>query len=120
MAKTREELKEALQGLGARGRGKQYPKSLVASLVSYATARGREGATLKGVAEEVGMSWKTLSRWIGERRPAGKARRFQQVQVVAEPPKAEVPTLIVYGARGVRVEGLDFDGVVELLWRVSH
>ena len=116
MEKMREELRQALSTLGPRGRGKPYPKGLMGSLLSYTVARRRQGTTVRAIADELGMSWQTLSRWTGGKKDG---QRFARVEVVTAP-TAVTPTLVVHGPRGLRIEGLDLDGVVELVRRVGE
>ena len=115
MDDTREELRTALSKLGEMGRGKRYPRALLEKMLSYTVARRRQGATLLAVGGELGMNWKTLARWVGERRAAP---RFERVQVAA--PAAAPRTLVVHGPRGLRIEGLDVDGVAELVRRLGE
>jgi transposase len=117
MESVREELKQELSKLGPRGRGRPYPKGLLENLLSYTVARRRQGAKLVEVAAELGMKFHTLSRWLGEKRPAA---RFERVKVVAAPTPPASCTLIVHGPRGLRIEGLDLASVVELVRRVAE
>ena len=64
----------------------------------------------------MGMKSHTLSRWLGEKRPAAG---FERVEVVAAPAPT-VRTPIVHGPRGLRIEGLDLAGVAELVRRVAE
>src|SRR5882672_1715808 len=102
MDDTREELRTALSKLGEMGRGKRYPRVLLEKMLSYTVARRRQGATLLAVGGELGMNWKTLARWVGERKAA---RRFERVEV-AVPVAAAPRAVIVHGPRGLRIEGL--------------
>lgn len=124
MEDAREELRTALSKLGEMGRGKRYPRALLEKMLSYTVARRRQGATLLAVGGELGMNWKTLARWLGER----KAARFERVEVVAPAPATPTPTpvamaafpIVVHGPRGVRIEGLDIDGVAALVRRLGE
>lgn len=118
MEDAREELRTALSKLGEMGRGKRYPRALLEKILSYTVARRRQGATLLAVGGELGMNWKTLARWLGER----KAARFERVEVSAPTPAVTAPMplpIVVYGPRGLRIEGLDVSGVAELLRRLD-
>lgn len=118
MEDAREELRTALSKLGEMGRGKRYPRALLEKMLSYTVARRRQGATLLAVGGELGMNWKTLARWLGER----KAARFERVEVSAPTPAVTAPMplpIVVYGPRGLRIEGLDVSGVAELLRRLD-
>jgi len=118
MDNVREELKLELSKLSPRGRGRAYPKGLLEKLLSYTVARRRQGASIVEVASEVGINFRTLSRWLGER----KTSRFGRVEVVAAPPTtaAGAPTIVVHGPRGLRIEGLDVTAVAELVRRVGE
>jgi hypothetical protein len=61
------------------------------------------------------MNWKTLARWVGERKAAP---RFERVQMASAP--AALPALIVHGPRGLRIEGLDVSSVAELVRRLGE
>jgi len=113
MESTREELQKALATIGARGRGKPYPKGLLEQLVAYTVARRRQGAALLTIGDELGISWKTLARWLSERTGT---RRFKRVQVIA-PSRRDV---IVHGPRGLRMEGLSIEDVAELVRRLGE
>jgi hypothetical protein len=112
MEEQREELRKLLAEIGPRGRGRPYPKGLLEKVLSYTVARRRQGAELLAVGEELGMSWKTLARWLGGKR---KTRRFGRVEVVSPPARA----LTVHGPRGLRIEGLDLEGIAELVQRLG-
>jgi transposase len=117
MDDAREELRTALSKLGEMGRGKRYPRVLLEKMLSYTVARRRQGATLVAVGAEIGMNWKTLARWLGERRSTA---RFERVEVSSPTSVAALPApIIVHGPRGVRIEGLDVGGVAELVRRLD-
>jgi len=86
-------------------------------MLSYTVARRRQGATLLAVGGEIGMNWKTLARWVGERKTAS---RFERVQVAAAPAAIVSASLVVHGPRGLRIEGLDVGGVAELVRRLGE
>ena len=120
MEDMREELKSEVAKLGPRGRGKPYPKGLLEKILSYTVARRRQGAKLVEVAAELGLHDQALSRWLGEKRAS---KRFDRVDVVAAAPVAapSAPSpIVVYGARGVRIEGLELAAVAELIRRVGE
>jgi len=117
MEDVREELKQTLSTLTPRGRGKPYPKGLLEKLLSYTVARRRQGATLLTIGTELGMSWRTLARWTGERK---SKPQFERVAVVAPPSVPPPKGLVVHGPRGLRIEGLDLAAVAELVRRVGE
>jgi hypothetical protein len=116
MENARSELQQELSKLGPRGRGRSYPRGLMGKLLSYTVARRRQGAKLVEVAAELGMKSHTLSRWMGEKRPSAS---FERV-VVATAAPSPARKVIVYGPRGLRVEGLELSEVAELVRRVAE
>jgi len=111
MRATGDRLRRAVEKIGARGRGVPYPKELRGQIVEYTRARRDAGVTLETIGKETGVPWKTLSRWSGaSRRP----KAFRRVEVVS--PAA---VLTVHGPHGVRIEGLDLDGLAQLLRRLG-
>ena len=123
MDNMQEELKSEITKLGPRGRGRPYPKGLLEKILSYTVARRRQGAKLIEVAAELGLHDQALSRWLGEKR---RAKRFDRVEVVAVAPSvaavaaAAASTIVVHGARGLRIEGLELAAVAELVRRVGE
>ena len=112
METTREDLQKALSEIGPRGRGKPYPKGLLEQLVGYTVAKRREGLSIEAIGEDLGMSWRTLARWLGARTTA---RGFRRVEVV----EARRASLVVHGPSGLRIEGLDIEGIAELVRRLG-
>jgi len=86
-------------------------------LLSYTVARRRQGAKLVEVAAELGMKSHTLSRWLGEKKTSTS---FERVEIVASAAAPAARKLVVYGPRGLRVEGLDLAEVAELMRRVAE
>jgi hypothetical protein len=120
MDNMREELRIELSALGPRGRGRAYPKGLLEKLLSYTVARRRQGASIVEVASEVGINFRTLARWLGERK-AGSFGRVEVVAARAATAAAAAPmTIVVHGPRGLRIEGLDLATVAELVRRVGE
>lgn len=85
----------------------------------YARMRQRQGTVRRTIAAELGLNLRTLSNWLDGRG------RFRAVEVIddreavstaSSPPATR---LVVVTPRGLRIEGLDLDGVVALLARVG-
>ena len=91
-----------------------FPSSLQRQLLSYAERRWAEGASTPTVAAEIGVNRHTLAYWRAHQRAGAKLRRVRVVE--SETGSGEV---VVHGPGGVRIEGLDLDGVAELLRRLS-
>jgi hypothetical protein len=82
-------------------------------LIAETQSRRATGKTLEAIGEELGVPWKTLSRWCTEEQKS--ASGFRAVEIVATPSAK----LVVHGPAGLRIEGFDLDGVVELLRRLG-
>jgi len=107
------QIRRAVERLEARGRGIRYPVELKTRLISETQRRRETGATLEAIGEELGISWRTLARWCTEARTS--APGFRSVEVVVAPRS----TPVVHGPHGLRIEGLDLDGIVELVRRLG-
>lgn len=105
-----ETIRKAVTELGGRGRGHAYPKGLRAEIIEYARTRRAAGITLEALGVELGMPWRTIARWL----PAVRAKRFRRIEIVDA--RREV---VVQGPHGLRIEGLDLEGVAELLRRLG-
>ena len=108
------ELRREVDQLPTRGRAKQYPAKLRKKLTAYIRSQRLAGVSVFQLGEQLGMSWRTVSRWTED---MSKRRGFKRV-TVAEPE----PTsggLTVQGRCGVRVEGLQLEQVAELLRRLG-
>ncbi len=115
MESTREELQKALATIERRGRGRPYPRPLLEQLLAYTVARRRQGATLLTIGQELGMSWRTLARWVSERAATSEhGPAFQPVQVASRRPE-----VVVRGPRGIVIEGLDLEDIAELVQRLD-
>lgn len=112
-----EEIRREVGRLTKRGRGSRYPNELKQRLLAYTTERRRAGIKLEAIGAEVGVSWRTLSRWGSEE---GWARRkFRRVEVVTGQAVVARSIVIVHGPCGTRIEGLDLDGVADLLRKLG-
>ena len=96
----------------------RYTDAFRAEVVPFARRRISEGTPVSRVAHDLGLRPRTLILWLG----ASPASKLRPVRVVHEPRSdSEVMSVstdhrpVVVTAAGVRVEGLDLDGVVRLL-----
>jgi hypothetical protein len=105
-----EAIREAISKLGRRGRGNAYPKEFRVEVVAYARARRAAGIPIESIGDELGMPWRTIRRWM----PPVRNKRFRPIEVVEAR-----RDLAVHGPHGLRIEGLDLDGVAELLRRLG-
>ncbi len=108
------ELRRAVEQAGGCGRGKRFPDELKQRMLSYMGARRSAGAKLREIADEVGISWRTVSRWLLHRRV--DRVDFNAVHVAAEQRLADI---VVRGPHGIRVEGLGLDDLAELIRRLG-
>ena len=115
-----------LQARSFENRGKptgtRYSPAFRAAVVRHAHAQVREGVAVSRIARSLGLRPKTLTLWMRD-MPASKLRTVRVVpgerDTRALPSASAVPIaeqrLVVVTPRGVRVEGLDLDGVVQVL-----
>jgi hypothetical protein len=94
-------------------RGKPYSTELRREVTEYLRARIAEGGSPYAVSREIGVSQSSLGRWLrAKRRP----RRPGFVPVaIAEEAVHRSDGIVVHGPGGLRIEGLDVDGLVALL-----
>jgi transposase len=110
------QLREALERAERSGAGRPYPEPLRRAANDYRREREREGASLRQVAAELGVSEASLARWArGREEPVGQ---FRAIEVVAEPVRP-VSAVVVHGPRGLRIEGLSLQELAALIERLS-
>lgn len=116
---TAEELREALGKADRSGTGSPYPDALRQAAVAYHRSRKSEGASVRVVAAELGVSEVTLSRW--SQRQVGSESAFRAIEVVAEPIECArgMGGIVVYGPRGLRIEGLTVQDIVAMFEKLS-
>jgi hypothetical protein len=107
---TLETIRQAVSQLGRRGRGNAYPKKLRAEIVEYARSRRGAAIPIEAIGAELGMPWRTIRRWT----PPVRGKRFRPIEIVET--RRE---FVVHGPHGLRIEGLDIDGVAELVRRLG-
>lgn len=100
-------------GAGTRGR---FTDALRAETLAVLAARKAQGASQDTVAEELGISGWTLSRWKQQAGRAQAGAAFRPVRVVREAaPPTSPGALTVHGPAGLRVEGLTVEWVAALV-----
>jgi transposase-like protein len=105
-------------GQFARGKapnGIRYSAGFRAEVVALVRKRRSEGVALSRLARELGLSPQTLVLWL---RPSPRPA-LRPVRLVTEP-TAEVPEKVserpvLLTANGLRIEGLDVEGLARLL-----
>lgn len=111
-------LRSVLAGM-KRGQGRRYPTEMKHQIRRVAQARRARGESWQAIAKAIGIPHETLRRFAAECDgvAGNSAGAFVPVQLTATPTS---PIALVLTTRaGIRVEGLDIDGVVELVRRLS-
>lgn len=109
-------LRTALATTERTGRGRAYPPSLRAEVLRHARARLAAGEAASAIATDLGLHAATLASWLGLKAQAPAT--FARIEVLAQP-AASAAALIVHTPQGLRIEGLDVDGLVALLRRLG-
>jgi hypothetical protein len=107
-------IRRQVAALGPRGRGARVPEGLREEIGAYARGRLEEGAGLREVAAETGVSPESVRRWAGSTPDEHRDVELLPVQVIGE---AESIVLVAPG--GYRIEGLDIAGAAALLRRLA-
>jgi hypothetical protein len=110
------QLREALAAADRAGAGRPYPPTLRRMAAEYHREREEEGASVRRVAGELGVSEASRVRW--SRTEQERAPGFHAVELVAEPVRRPSGA-VLYGPRGWRVEGLTVAELAELMERLS-
>jgi hypothetical protein len=96
---------------GRRGLSRRYSRGLQQQAADYWRLRQVAGDALRDVAQALGVAPWSLRRWA---RDPG----VRPVQVVRDTAPERSGVVVVLGAEGLRVEGLDLPAIVELLARL--
>jgi hypothetical protein len=115
MQKAASEAERLRREIGERG-GKRgpLPREVRERGKEIARTRARSGATAKAISAELGMSVKTVERWI---EPEGKPAMVPVRVVPQRTRAAESKSVVVTTASGLRIEGLDLDSLCALVAR---
>ena len=100
---------------GRQLQGWRYGAELKSLAVAHCRVRRQSGGSFAEIAEELGVSTLTLSRWL--KAPGSAAAVFRAVEVVAEPESSveiEAGPLCAITPGGLRIEGLMWSQVLEL------
>lgn len=104
-------VRRRVSGLGPRGRGSRIPEDLRDDITAYARKRQADGAGLRQIACETGITYETIRNWLRAPEPGTRAL----VPVAIVPDVVARDTVVVVSPRGYRVEGLDVAGAAALL-----
>ncbi len=102
----------ARENAGRQKNGWRYSQELRALGAEYCRRRRRSGRSLREIAEDLGVSTLTLTRWLEAPAAAG----FRPVEVIPDPElrDQEESTLCALTPGGLRIEGLSWPQVMEL------
>ena len=99
--------------------GTRYSAAFRAEVVIHARGQVRAGVAVSRIARDLGLRPKTLTLWIRDTRVsklrAVRVERAPRPVPAAASVAAAEQRLVVVTPSGVRVEGLDLDGVVHLM-----
>lgn len=120
---TLEQLKKEIAELPVNRAGcrRHYPEALKKALVAFVEKWTREGETQRSLAAKLGINYAMLSGW----KRKYKARRTTSVQMRPvcvldeQTAAAESKQMALVLPSGIRVEGLDFEGLVKLMQVLS-
>jgi len=117
LEKRTKELRQEVDRLGTRRRRRRLPDTLRRAIVEHAVECHHVGIPWARVATGIGITEWTLSQW---RKACSQLQQSTFLPVaVIEPPQRPQATPTVYGPAGLRIEGLEFDGIVELIRRLA-
>lgn len=111
-------LKQEVEGLGPRNPSRRFPPELKQRITEWAREELARGLGALAVAQQVGVPWESLSRWLGLRRPKIAATKLRSVRVVGNAPNAMAVGMrgpVLRSPGGFIVEGLDLPALVEAL-----
>ena len=95
---------------------RKLPRELRERCARHAARRVAEGAGKKEIANELGVSAMSVQRWLR----AIPVTSMVPVRIVAPAPTlTSADRVVVITPRGLRVEGLDLDGVCTLVARLG-
>jgi hypothetical protein len=93
---------------GRRGLSRRYSRGLQQQAADYWRTRQVAGDALRDVAHALGVAPWSLRRWAHD-------LRVRPVQVVPDAAPVGAGLVVILGAEGVRVEGLDLQAVAKLV-----
>jgi hypothetical protein len=108
--------REAVRGLGRRGRTQRIPAAVRERVVAYAERARAQGRSWRRIAKSVGLSAAGVQRFVNAKPPA---RRAALVRVAVRPQASEAssaaPRLVWVTPSGHRLERLSLQDAVALL-----
>ena len=113
-------LKEEIERLGPRSPSRRFPEELKQRVAQWARGELERGVGASALAEQVGVPWESISRWLGPRNAGASGEpKLRAVRVVGSGPAvrsaAEPRGLVLKSPHGFSVEGMDVPTLVEML-----
>ena len=103
--------------------GTRYNAAFRAEVVVHARGQVRAGVAVSRIARDLGLRPKTLTLWMRDTRVsklrAVRVERDARPLPSAAAVAAAEQRLVVVAPSGIRVEGLDLDGIVHLMRSLS-
>ena len=94
-----------------------YPDEVRDQIANLASAQREGGNSRSQIARGLGISRTTLTRWLGEESP--RSPGFVPVEASVPAVPSSSPTLSLVSPTGFRIEGLDLEGAILALARLS-
>ena len=94
--------------------GTRYSPAFRAAVVAHAHSQVHAGVAIARIARELGLRPKTLTLWM-RRRPASRLRAVRVARDPRPTPAVSEIRPVVVTVGGLRIEGLDLDGIVRLM-----
>lgn len=115
MARTKEELREALTRSRAGQSRWRCPMPLREEIIEYSKARREAGIAVMRIARELGVSESGLARWLQDEPGTGPLRRVR----IQHAPSEAVAPLVLVTPGGYRLEGLSVASAADVLRRLG-
>ncbi len=116
MTDAEKRAREAIVGLGERGRTQRIPVEVREVVVEFARRERHRGRSWADIADRIGVSTSALIRWAQGRRP--KQRKVVPV-AVREHVAADAAPVVLVTPGGYRIEGVSVEQTVDLMRRLS-
>jgi transposase-like protein len=113
-------LRQEIERLGPRSPSRRFPEELKQRVARWVRGELERGVAATAVADQVGVPWESLSRWVGHRpRSSRTASKLRSVRVVDNMVRDGARGPVLKSSSGFIVEGLDVPMLVELLRRLG-